>query len=123
MAITPNPSAINPNPPRSIFRVVKQNPPAPSSFLSVAAQGRGPKGATQAALLTWLAVSTFTTAAEARKTARMFPKMGAWIAEVDLRALRSNNWISSWPSSQGHIDLYNVDPGDLSQAVVAVQPV
>jgi len=92
--------------------------------MSYATLGKFPAvNATKADLLSWLAVSTFSTLGQAHELALKFPRMGDWIAEIDLTALKTRNWACSPPSRAGHIDLYNVAPEDLSQAVVAITPV
>jgi hypothetical protein len=108
---------------RSLFRIVRTNPPTRDDFLSYRALGlRPPASLSVDQLRQWEGISVFATENQARRQARRYPHLGTSIAELvivpnlGLEVRRTN------PRSPGHHTLWG-DPADIARAVARVVPV
>ncbi len=105
--------------PRYLYRVVKSEQPDETAFSSPARQGRRLQPPiTPEVLGAWRSVSFWDTPEAAEELARAYPKLGQWIATVELPPE-----IAPVPyGSPGHWDV-EADPTDLLRALVRVVPV
>jgi hypothetical protein len=105
--------------PRTFYRIVRSNPPALRDFSSNAALGKSPTGQTDTSPLAD-GISVTATLAQARRRARRYPEIGAFVAvleiadDADVRAERTL-------SSAGHHTLW-ASPELLLAAVTQVFP-
>jgi len=106
---------------RAFYRVVRSDPPTLADFASNAARGRPLPDAAAETRRLWAGVSVNATEAQARRRARQYPALGAWIARLELpdEALVRAERTTRIP---GHHTLWG-DPAVLLDAVVAVVPV
>jgi hypothetical protein len=106
---------------RTFYRVVRSDPPTPADFTSNAARGRPLPDPSAETRRLWAGVSVNATEAQARRRARRYPALGAWIARLELpegapvQAARTTR-------IPGHHTLWG-DPAVLLRCVVAVVPV
>jgi hypothetical protein len=69
---------------RTLFRIVASNPPSIADFTSNASHGRTLQNPTPERRRRWAGLSMFATEAQARRNARKFPRLGAFIATVTI---------------------------------------
>jgi hypothetical protein len=105
-----------------VYRVVRADPPTVADFRSHEARGRPvPPGAPEESRRLWSGISVYDTEERARQTARDYPRLGAYIAELDIpeggtvRAQRTTK-------SLGHYTLWG-DAVAMLACVVAVRRV
>ena len=67
-----------------LYRIVKSNPHTRADFLSNAAKGRQPRNPTPEVLRRWDGLSAFTSFEAALANARIFPRLGRFIVELDI---------------------------------------
>ena len=106
--------------PRSLFRIVRTDPPTIADFTSNAQRGLPPPQDPTLARL-WDGLSSYNTAAQARRNARKRPTLGRYIAELrvpDVESVRVERTLNS----PGHHTIWG-DPADLLALVVNVEPV
>jgi hypothetical protein len=105
---------------RTFYRLVKTDPPMVDHFESFAAQGRVPRTNDPEVLRLWSGISAFETAAQARRTARQRPYLGAFVAELRLPAEGVVRWEKTL--GPGHYTLWG-SAADLLASVATVEPV
>jgi hypothetical protein len=66
------------------YRVVRNSPPTLRDFSSNEALGKQPRNPTPDLLRRWGAISVLGTMALAQRYARLFPRLGSYVAEIDL---------------------------------------
>lgn len=105
-----------------LYRVVRTDPPTVAEFRSHEARGhRLPPGAPEETRRLWSGISVYETAERARQTALDYPRLGTYIAVLDIPeegpigAERTTN-------SLGHYTLWG-DAVTMLACVVAVRPV
>jgi hypothetical protein len=70
---------------RTFYRIVKHNPPTLQDFMSFQELGRQPRHPTDPEVLRrWDKVSVWGSEQQARRLAKRFPRLGAYIAKLDL---------------------------------------
>jgi hypothetical protein len=107
---------------RTLFRIVRTNPPTEEDFWSNERKGRKCRDPQNKEL--WDGVSTYLTVEEARETALGYPPVaGEWIAE--LRFVEEPGVIRAQRTGKTKRRHYTIwaDPGVLLASVVRVVPV
>lgn len=104
---------------RSFFRIVRTNPTTDRDFTSNAARGKRPRNPTPEVLRRWDRLSAFTSFEAALANARIFPRLGDFIAELRIVEGGPITWEPHSGPDQEHITLWG--PVDsFSDAVVDV---
>ena len=67
---------------RTLWRIVRTNPPSEADFLSNEAKGLRPRDEDAETLHLWSGISVFTTLTQARRMARRVPSLG--VAELHI---------------------------------------
>jgi hypothetical protein len=104
---------------RTCYRIVRSDPPTVEDFRSAAARGRIPPDANAEDRRLLAGVSVYRTEAQARRKARQYPALGAFIAEL---ALPPQLVAERTTPSPGHHTLW-APPEALLACVVRVVPV
>ena len=106
---------------RTLYRIVRTNPPALEDFKSHAELGKAPHDDDPYVRRLAQGVSVFATLAQARRNARIFPSLGAFVAEI---AIPDEATCTAERSGRhpGHHTLW-ASPADLLRWVVAVHSV
>jgi hypothetical protein len=106
----------------TFYRVVRHNPPTEQDFLSHTALGRRlPANSTPEIRRSWEGVSVRSTLPAVRALARQFPRIGSFIAVLEI-ADDSPVLVEKTGTSPTHYDLFG-EASDMRAAVVAVFPV
>ena len=104
------------------YRIVHTDPPTLIDFLSNAAKGRRLQRPTPEALRRWPGVSAYDSLEQARATARLFPRLGSYVAELHVPG-HGRIRFERWPDSMdGHFTLWG-EPADFLPLVANVVPV
>jgi hypothetical protein len=106
---------------RTFYRVVKTDPPTLTDFTSNAARGRPLPDPTPETRRLWAGLSVNATEAQARRRARQYPALGAWIARLEL-PVAAPVQIERTTRIPGHHTLWG-EPAVLLGSVVVVVPV
>ena len=93
-------------PERSFFRIVRSNPTKPRDFMSNAARGKRPRNQTSEVLRRWDGLSAFTTFDAALANARIFPRLGDFIAELRIAEDGPITWEPHPGPDQEHVTLW-----------------
>jgi hypothetical protein len=115
-----SPTPVVPLQPAILYRIVRENPPTDRDFTSKAALGLVDADADPEVQRLESGLSMYRTLAQARRKARAFPFLGAYIAVVrldpsdDVRVERTT-------SSAGHYTVWG-EASVLLRRVVAVEP-
>jgi hypothetical protein len=96
--------------PRTFYRILKGRQPTIYDFLSHYAKGWEPRRRDPETLRKWRGISVYTTEEQARATGRRFPRIGRYIARLQIPD--DVPLIVEEPDETGHCDLY-AEPGDL----------
>jgi hypothetical protein len=91
---------------RSFFRIVKGDPTSPRDFTSNAAQGKQPRNPTHEVLRRWDGLSAFTSLEAALANARIFPRLGNFIAELRIDEGGPITWEPHPGPDQEHVTLW-----------------
>ena len=91
---------------RSFYRIVRDNPTKPRDFTSNAAQGKQPRNPTPEVLRRWDGLSAFTTFETALANARIFPRLGNFIAELRIQEGGPITWEPHPGPDQAHVTLW-----------------
>jgi hypothetical protein len=108
--------------PRTVYRIVRTDPPTLADFASNAARGLPLRDASPETRRLWDGLSVYATAAQARNKARQLPALGRYVARLDLPERAPVRVERTVPRSRGHHTLWG-DPAVLLGCVVAVLPV
>ena len=87
---------------RVFYRIVRSNPPTVHDFLSAMARGRVPPDADAEDLRLLAGISVYRTEAQARRKARQYPMLGAYVAELSVPLERSVAIERTTPSPGHH---------------------
>ena len=104
----------------TFFRVVKTDPPGEADFLSHEARGLVPRDPSREAVRLSRGVSVLDSEERARATARRWPRMGRFIARLDISDEAAVTYERTGAS--GHYTLW-ADPTVLLASVTTVVPV
>lgn len=104
---------------RTCYRIVRGDPPTVEDFRSAAMRGRVPPDAAAEERRLLAGVSVYRTEAQARRKARQYPALGAFVAEL---ALPPGIAVERTTPSPGHHTLW-ASPEALLACVVRVVPV
>jgi|SRR5215216_8105191 len=103
------------------YRIVESDPPTLRDVMSYAALGEPrPASLPWRDPDPWGGVSVYDTEHEARKLAERKPRLGGFIARLEIREGSPITW--EGPARRGHYNLYG-DPAVLLSCVVDVKPV
>jgi hypothetical protein len=91
---------------RSFYRIVRDSPPTRRDFTSNAAQGKQPRNPTPEVLRRWDGLSAFTTFDAALANARIFPRLGRFIAELRIVEDGTIVWEPHPGPDQAHVTLW-----------------
>lgn len=91
---------------RSFFRIVRSNPTRDRDFRSNAAQGKQPRHPTPEVLRRWDGLSALTTFEAALTNARIFPRLGSFIAELRIAEGGPITWEPHPGPDQEHVTLW-----------------
>jgi hypothetical protein len=91
---------------RPFFRIVRSNPTTHRDFTSNAARGTQPRNPTPEILRRWNGLSAFTTFEAALANARIFPRLGDYIAELRIVEGGSITWEPHPGPDQSHVTLW-----------------
>ncbi len=69
---------------RRLYRIVENDPPTPWDFTSAKRRGRVLRRSSSEPLRIWDGLSAFETVEQARAQARAYPRLGQFIATLDL---------------------------------------
>ena len=105
----------------TFYRIVKANPPSTADFTSKLAMGLVDPAADQNTRWLESGISAYGTEAQARRKARAFSFLGAYIAAVEIPEGGPITYRRT-TSSAGHHTLWG-DPSELAARVIAVVPV
>jgi hypothetical protein len=106
---------------RTYFRIVKTDPPTLSDFIPAAAPAYVLRNASAETRRLLTGLSFYRTLAQARRKARQFPRLGAYLAELHVPAYASAN-VERTTSSAGHYTIW-ASATDLLACVVRVVPI
>jgi hypothetical protein len=107
---------------RTLYRIVKTNPPSRRDFLSNQARRGDPKPELPPALRRlWDGISVHGTEAQSRRQAMETPWTGAFIAELRIpdRTVAPMHWERTIPGNEGHHTLWG-NPDELLLCVTRV---
>ncbi len=106
-------------PTRRHYRIVKSDPPTLMDFTSNAALGRPLRsGSSEEARYLWSGLSVMETQEQARTLQRRFPRLGAYIAVLDI-PVDDLIRIERTLREPGHHTIWG-EPDELLRAIVAV---
>jgi hypothetical protein len=107
---------------RSFFRIVRRgNPMGRRDFTSNAARGRQPQNPTPEVLRRWDGLSAFTTFEAALANARIFPRLGDFIAELRITEGGPITWEPHPGPDQEHVTLWGPVESFLDRVVGVVR--
>jgi hypothetical protein len=106
--------------PRTFYRIVSTNPPTWIDFASNRLRGRAPRGAEKADPGLWDGISVYADRLDAARTARRYPLLGAFIAELEIP---DDAPITIRQTFQPTHHTLQSDPHFLLEQVVGVSPV
>lgn len=86
---------------RTFYRLVESNPPSARDFTSKAALGVPPPRDDAGTRRLWSGISMYSTAAQAKRTARRRPRLGGFVATVTMPTDGSMIWERTL-STDGH---------------------
>ena len=105
-----------------LYRVVYTTPPTIADFRSHEARGRPvPPGASEGSRRLWSGISVYDTEDRARQTALDYPRLGTFIAEIDIPDEGSIH-VERTTNSLGHYTLWG-EAATIMARVVAVRPI
>lgn len=104
----------------SYYRIVKSNPPTVSDFLSQRSLGRPLRRDSPEVRRSWEGVSVYDRLEATRETARRYPRIGGFIAEV-LVPNTGDVTFEQTLADPHHFDLHS-EPWDMLAMVIGVQP-
>ena len=107
---------------RLFYRIVRTNPPTQADFVSNAAQGKQPRHPDPEILRLWDGLSAYSTVEQARIAARLFPRLGRYIAALRVPEHGSVRFEQTRDPAEGHFTLWG-EPDQLLALVVNVVPV
>jgi hypothetical protein len=106
---------------KSFYRIVRTNPATEADFLSDKARGLPPRNDEPLTLHVWDGISVYQTLAQARRKARDYPFLSAFIAElsldIDVPPVRIEKTFG-----RGHYTIWGA-PAVLIRALVSITPV
>ena len=105
----------------TLYRIVHHDPPEPADFLSNAALGKVLRRPTPETERWWRGISTSATEQQARVRAQQAPRLGGYIARLEIPSTASVT-IEQTGRDKGHHTVWG-DPALLCGFVVAVVPV
>lgn len=106
---------------RTFYRIVLDDPPSRTDFLSDQARGkRRPTDSTKRDLYEGLSV--YSTLAQAVRKALDFPLLGGYVAELQIPEQGPIRIARTLPGSRGHHTFWGT-PEEIHRCVVAVTPV
>jgi hypothetical protein len=105
----------------TVYRIAKTNPPAESDFHSYRAMGRRLIRDTPELRRSREGVSVYDTIEAARATAMQYPRIGSFIAELEISE-HSDVRFGQTLDDRHHFDLWG-EPADRVAAVLHVHPV
>jgi len=107
--------------PRTFYRIIVAETPTRDDFLSHAAKRKPCYSKDPRVRRSWDAVSVFETEDQARRKATEFPRLGAYIAELEVPDVGPIIYERTF-ETPGHYDLRG-EPDQLLACVVRVAPV
>ena len=90
----------------TFYRIVRSRVPTIQDFLSNHAKGRLPKRPTPDVLRLWDGISVYDTLRQARMTARLFPRLGRYIAILRIPEDGSIRFERTQDPALGHFTLW-----------------
>ena len=105
-----------------LYRVAKSNPARTTDFLSGCLLAQPPQGDSLEYLLLWLGTSVWATEAQARNKARRWPRLGRYIAVLDVPDRPTIVVHRTIPGSRGHHTIWTTAT-QLANSVVRTIPV
>lgn len=103
---------------RTLYRIVKTNPPTIEDFFSHERRGQPlPRGAPPSLRASWTAVSTHDTIEASRAVQRRFPRTGAFIARVEIED-EAPVRVEQTGTDLHHFDVWAEPAGLLARVVV-----
>ena len=103
---------------RVLFRIAKTNPPTNADFMSGKARGKQLLDSGEEKRRLWEGISVYATEAQARRTARKYPRIGTHIAALRVPGQGPIKWERT-TGQPGHYTLWG-DPEDLARCIVSV---
>lgn len=108
-------------PPRTVYRIVRTDPPTLADFTSSVARGLPARGDDAETRRLRDGIPVYATEAQARNKARDFPALGGYVARLDLPAGVAVQVERTVPRSRGHHTAWG-DAALLLRCVSAVEP-
>ena len=105
-----------------IYRIVRTHPPTLAYFTSNAALGKQPRRPDPEVLRLWDGLSAYSTVEQARITARLFPRLGRYIAILRVPERGVVRFEQTRDPAEGHFTLWG-EPAGLLGLVINVVPV
>jgi hypothetical protein len=105
---------------RIFFRIVKSYPPTRADFSSNQSRGRRLENPTSERLRLWSGISVYETAHGARQTARKYPAIGRYIAELEIPD--EGAFVFEKTLGPGHYTLWG-SPDEVERCVVSITAV
>ncbi|MGA8416780.1 MAG: hypothetical protein WB808_09205 [Candidatus Dormiibacterota bacterium] len=100
-----------------VYRICQNNPPIEEDMKSQEALGAKPRRPlTDEDRVHWAEVSTFDTARRGMEMAQLLPRLGGFIARMEI----AEDLINSYDEETGHVGLHGVAPDQLLGAVRSV---
>ena len=106
---------------RRLYRIVENDPPTAWDFTSAKRRGRVLRRSSPELLRIWDGLSAFETIDQALAQARAYPRLGRYIAALDLPAVPEVR-VERTTQTDGHYTIWGPIPA-LIAAVVSVTPV
>jgi hypothetical protein len=103
---------------RAFYRIVRKNPPTADDFTSNAAKGRPLRDPSPETRRLWDGLSVNATEAQARRRARQYPVLGAYIAVLEI-PVASSVRVERTTGVPGHHTMWG-EPEELLRFVVRV---
>ena len=107
---------------RLFYRIVRTNPPTIEDFTSNSAKGKQPRRPDPEVLRLWEGLSAYSTVEQAQITARLFPRLGRYIAVLRVPEHGAVRFEQTRDPAEGHFTLWS-EPADLLAVVINVVPV
>ncbi len=105
-----------------LYRIIRRELPTYMDFLSGKALARHPPPTDPVFLRVWVGVSTYAALAQARGTAARYPRLGIFIAALDVPTTLEAFRIERSLGTVGHCTVWG-DPYMLSSRIHALFPV